>query len=350
MDPAEQKINNIISNSESVVVIQADNPDGDSLSSALALEQILGDMGKKAYLYCGADIPSYLTYLNGWDRVRNELPANFDVSIIVDTSSQTLLEQLHKNGEINWLKTKPCIVIDHHTNVEPSIDFASELYIKEAVSAGEIIYELSAKLGWQRNQQANDLIMGSIMSDSLGLTTDGTSARSIHIVAELVDQGVSIPALEAARREMNKKSPDILTYKGKLLQRIEYASEQRIAYIHIPWDEIEKYSHSYNPSILAIDEMRMVEGVNIAIAFKTYPDGKITAKIRANYGYPIANELAATFGGGGHPYAAGFKVSSGKPFNEVKSECMMRTTELLDNLKSEQESQNENTQYAYTVD
>jgi nanoRNase/pAp phosphatase (c-di-AMP/oligoRNAs hydrolase) len=52
--------------------------------------------------------------------------------------------------------------------------------------------------------------------------------------------------------------------------------------------------------------MRMVEGVEVAIAIKTYPDGKVTGKIRSSI--PIAEDVAKYFGGGGHPYAAGFRT------------------------------------------
>src|SRR3989344_3943170 len=147
----------------------------------------------------------------------------------------------------------------------------------------------------------------SILSDSLGLISEGTWARSIHIIAELVDNGVKLAELENARREMMRKSIELIRYKGKLLERIEYYADNRIATVTIPWAEIEKYSHAYNPSMLVIDDMRLTEGTDVAIAFKTYKDGKVTAKIRCNYDRNIAGDLAAHFGGGGHPYAAGFK-------------------------------------------
>lgn len=345
----EENLNNLISSSQDVVIIQADNPDGDSLASALALEDILSNLGKNVSLYCGSDMPKYLKYMTGWDRVRNELPAKFDLSIIVDTTAITLLEQLSKTGEINWLKTKPCIVLDHHISATPSIDFATEIYLKPGVSTGEIIYELSQKLNWPLSLEAKNYILLSIMSDSLGLTTDGTTARSIEIISELVKDGVSIPNLEEKRRSMSKKSPEILKYKAKLLDRIEYSDNGTIAIVHIPWEEIEKYSHEYNPSILAMDEMRMVEGVAIAVAFKTYPDGKITAKLRANYGYGIADVLAANFGGGGHPYAAGFKITNGKPYNQIKSECIIQANKLLQEIRLEQGKQDEATQHTYTI-
>ncbi len=326
--PETQKIKEVIDSAHTVVIVQADNPDGDSLASALALEQILGDLGKEPYLYCGVDIPSYLHYLPGWDRVNKDLPSNFDASIVVDTSSITLLETLQRNNQTGWLASKPCIVIDHH-EVDISIPFASVILNQPVVATGEAIYELAQQLKWPLNQSAKNMISISILSDSLGLISEGTSARSIHIIAELVDNGVKLGELEKARREMMRKSPELIRYKGKLLGRIEYQLDNKIAMITIPWEEIEKYSQAYNPPMLVLDDMRLTENTDIAVAFKLYKDGKITAKIRTNYGVNIAGELAKHFGGGGHPYASGFKITDGRSIDEIKAETIKKTAELL---------------------
>ena len=53
--------------------------------------------------------------------------------------------------------------------------------------------------------------------------------------------------------------------------------------------------------------MRLVGGCSVLVAVKLHPDGKITvAKIRASK--PIAEQVAGYFGGGGHPFAAGFRA------------------------------------------
>jgi len=333
--PEADTIREILDKATKIVIIQADNPDGDSLGSALALEHILGDMGKEPYLYCGVDIPSYLSYLPGWDRVSKELPHQFDASIIVDTSADSLLESLTKSQQRSTLASKPCIVLDHH-DVKSTIPFATVVCNHPTVATSELIYELAKQAGWALNLDAKRMIAIAIMSDSLGLVTTATSARSIHIIGELVEGGVSLAELEHARRMLMRKSPELVAYKGQLLQRIEYYADQRLATISIPWAEIEQYSAAYNPSMLVMEEMRMTLGVQIAVAFKIYKDGKITAKIRCNQDAPIAAALAEHFGGGGHLYASGFKIQQSRPFNEVKSECISLVTDLLNNLERDQ--------------
>ena len=327
-----EEVADLVSSAKNIVIMQADNPDGDSLASSLALEQILGDLGKEPFMYCGVDMPTYLRHLPGWDRVSKDLPKTFDLSIIVDTSSISLFENLERSGQKSWVAAKPCIVIDHHP-VEPTIPFATVNLVEKAVATGEIIYDLAQKFDWNLNPTARDMIAISIMSDSLGLVSEGTTAHSIHIIGDLVDAGVSLAALDDARRQSMRKDPRLLPYKGELLKRIEFHDNNRIATVTIPWQEIEQFSPLYNPSMLVLDEMRLVEGTDIAIAFKVYKDGKMTAKIRANYGVAIANKLAQHFGGGGHPYASGFKITDGRSYEEIKAECIKVTSQLLAEVK-----------------
>jgi nanoRNase/pAp phosphatase (c-di-AMP/oligoRNAs hydrolase) len=77
----------------------------------------------------------------------------------------------------------------------------------------------------------------------------------------------------------------------------------------------------------------MTVSVEIAIGYKIYSDGKITAKIRCNYGSPIANDLAVKFGGGGHPYAAGFKILDGTQIHNLKIAVNEEAVKLLDSNK-----------------
>src|SRR5690606_13208184 len=127
---------------------------------------------------------------------------------------------------------------------------------------------------------------GAILSDSLGLSTQSVSSDTLRVSAELVDLGAAPSTIEQRRKQFMKKSAEILAYKGELIGRIEYLLEGELAYIHIPWEDIQRYSDQYNPSVLVLEEMLLVENVKVAVAVKTYPDGKVTGKIRASL--PVA--------------------------------------------------------------
>jgi nanoRNase/pAp phosphatase (c-di-AMP/oligoRNAs hydrolase) len=82
--------------------------------------------------------------------------------------------------------------------------------------------------------------------------------------------------------------------------------------------------------MLVLDEMRSVTGVELAVALKSYPDKRITGKVRANYGSAVADKLAEHFGGGGHPYASGFRITDGRGIDSVLEEILDCGAKLLD--------------------
>jgi Exopolyphosphatase-related proteins len=300
------KAKGLINSAQKIIIIQAENPDGDSLGSTLALEEILGNLGKKVILYCPVEIPKYMRYISGWDRIVDDFDTSSDLAIIVDTKAEVLLSKvLEVIGVRHFLETHTVLVIDHHVT-ESNLSFTHTLLAEEAVATSEVIYGLATDAGWVINQQAAENLLVAIMGDSLGLTTQNVSPRTFFIAGKLTELGASNSDIEKRRHEYMKKSAEILKYKGALIERIEYFLDGKLALIRIPWEEIQEYSDKYNPSVLVLDEMRLVEGVEIGVAIKTYPDGKLTGKLRSNS--PISATVASFFGGGGHEYAAGFRV------------------------------------------
>ena len=301
-----QKSIDMISQAAKVVVIQAENPDGDSLGSALALEEILGELDKQVSLYCPVDIPRHLRYMSGWDRIVSDFDVKADLAIIVDTSAEVLLSKVLEAPNVrHFLETHPVLVLDHHIS-ESTLSFEHVLEQQDVIATGQLILSLADTAGWSINAAASTHMLSAMLSDSLGLTTPNVNPDSYRAAARLSELGASSADIEERRREFMKKAPEILNYKAKLIERIEYYLDGKLAVVHVPFDEIQKYSDAYNPGALIGDELRLVEGVAISCVIKTYPDGKLTARLRSSF--PVAEELAGFFGGGGHKYAAGFRI------------------------------------------
>lgn len=323
------QIKELVDQANKILIIQPDNPDGDSLGSAIGLEQILTNLAKEAYMISGVNIPTYLNYISGWDRVEHELPNNFDLSIIVDNSSTSLIETYIKNGLWQRITAKPYIVIDHH-QTEASIDSATvRLNDETSAATAEIIAGLASENNWNIPKSGCEALVTAILSDSLGLTTRSTTAKTVRTIADLIESGVSLAELENKRRESNRKSPEIVHFKGKLLERIEYYEDNQIAILTITWPEIEKYSPEYNPAILALEDMRLTTNTKIALILKLYPDNKITGKIRTSLDAPIADKLAEYFGGGGHNHASGFKLINAPEIDVLLKDILLKAKELL---------------------
>jgi nanoRNase/pAp phosphatase (c-di-AMP/oligoRNAs hydrolase) len=331
MYPEADKLKEIVDSAKTIVVIQADNPDSDSLGSALALEQILSDLGKEVFMYCGVDMPSYLNYMKGWDRVQKDLPGKFDISIIVDASTMTLLEKLSQSGQQGWVSSKPCVVLDHHEVVEKLIPF-SNLTITDwkRSSAGELIYALSKQLNWPLNKAAQEFIMYAILGDTQGLSNQLASADTYDIMAEMVRAGISRPDLEEERRASGKMPESIFKYKADLIKKTEFFLDNQLALVVVGQVEINNYSPLYNPAALIQGDMLQTKDVKVTIVLKYYDDEKVTGAIRTNPGAGIAAALADNFGGGGHKFASGFKIQKVDDFETLKNQIVDKVKELLD--------------------
>lgn len=316
-------------------IIQAENPDGDSLGSAIALDYILKDSENS--LYCPVDLPTYLHYFPDWSRVSNEFDYKADGYIIVDTAAAVLLSKLLEDTAIrNSLYNKPVLVIDHH-ETEDDLDFPHEAIIEPRPACADLIFQIAKVENYTIPKEAAEALYAAISSDTLGLISASVTSETMRTMAELIDLGADPAELEERRREFMKKSPRILDYKADLIKRIEYSLDGELATIHIPFEEIQEYSSEYNPNVLILEEMRLVEGVIVAIAIKTYPDGKVTGKVRTSE--PIADQIAGYFGGGGHPYASGFRTYD-TTYAEVVADVVKIMPELLATARAEKSAEN----------
>lgn len=321
-----QKFTDFIKDKEKICIIQAENPDGDSLGSAISLDYLMPK--KEIALYCPVDIPKYLHYFDDWSRITNEFDFKADGYIIVDTAAQILLSKLLDDSAIkNRLYSAPVLVIDHH-ETEDDLDFPHESIIENKPACTELIYEIAVDQDIRIDKYAAEAIFQGILSDTLGLTSASVTPRTFNIAAELTELGAIISDLEERRREFMKKSPRILDYKADLIKRVEYSLDDELATVHISWDDIREYSDEYNPNVLILEELRLVEGVKVAVAIKTYPDGKVTGKVRCANGFGIADKISGYFGGGGHPYASGFRTYD-TSYDEVVADLIKIIPDLL---------------------
>ena len=330
---------NFLENKSRICIIQAENPDGDSLGSAIALDYIIGNYAKsknlplEISLFCPVNVPKYLRYFSDWSRVEDEFDWKADGYIIVDTAAELLLSKLLDDPAIKKkLNTVPVFVLDHH-ETEDDLSFPHEKIIETLPACCSLIFKIAEaeKLPLEENS-ARALIYG-ILSDTLGLTSASVAPETFRTVAALLEAGnLNMFELEENRREFMKKTPRILDYKADLIKRIEYSLDGKLATVHITWDEIAEYSDEYNPNVLILEEMRLVENVEVAVSIKTYPNGRLTGKVRTSI--PIADKIAGFYGGGGHPYAAGFRT-----YDISYEDCVKDLVSLVPNLIAEAEKE-----------
>lgn len=301
-----QNLQKFIDAAGSILILQPDSPDGDSLGTALGLEEILGDLGKKVVMYSYKQPEPYLRWLEGWDRVIQDMPKKFDAVILVDTGAPALIKSAIEH-HFTALTSKPFAIIDHHTSRQ-NFGFDIELEIvEEAVATAELVTRMAQALDWPINERAAAKLASAILADSLGLTTSGTTAASVVAMAELTKRGANLYELHKSKREATAILPELLHLKGKLLQSVEFHVDGRLAIAEINPDTVARYKDISEPYTLILNEMQWTKGVELVAVFKNY-GGKINVPLRSTTG--AAGPMAEKFGGGGHPNAGAYRCKS----------------------------------------
>lgn len=286
-------------------------------------------------MYSYKEPEAYLRWLEGWDRVSQDMPKHFDAVILVDTGAPALIKSALEH-HFTALTSKPFAIIDHHTSRQ-AFGFDIELEIvEEAVAAAELITRLATQLKWPINDRAASKLASAILADSLGLTTSGTTADSVEAMAVLTRHGANLHDLYKTKREATALLPELLHLKGRLLQSVEFHVDGRLAVAEINPDTVAKYKDITEPYTLILSEMQWTKGVELVAVFKNY-GSKINVPLRSTTG--AAGPIAEKFGGGGHPNAAAYRCKS----PDIRAEI-----DLL--IKTYQDYLNETAQHAHSED
>jgi len=322
-----KKLGRLVDDAETILVLQPEKPDSDSLCSTLALEHLLGDLGKQVVMYSYDEVPPYINYFEGVDRLVDTLPKKFDLTILVDTGSpQQIGRTLEKHQ--GRLAAKPLVIIDHHGTRTP-LPFATiDIIDASCAATGELLVKIAAELNWKLNAEAASLVVPAIMADTLGLSTPNTTADTVQAVADMVRLGANLHELNAARLAAGAMDPEILTLKGQLLQQVEYLLDGKLALLTVGPDILKEYAKRYDPAALVVYDMQHVRGVELAVVIRNYAP-KIKLSLRSNA--PIAAPVAAVFDGGGHPQASGATIEAGQP-DDIRAKVIAATKEALANV------------------
>jgi phosphoesterase RecJ-like protein len=313
MKPKFDQLDKLVTKSKSILILQPDSPDGDSLGSALGLEEILGDLGKKVHMYSYKEPEPYLRFLEGWDRVSQDMPNEFDTVLLVDTGSPALIKSAleHHHAE---LTAKPFVIIDHHVSRQ-EFGFEVTEIVEEAVATAELIVRIAQELKWPVNERAAFKLASALLADSLGLTTSGTTAKSVAALAKLTARGANLHELSKARREGSALTPELLHLKGRLLESVEFYADGALAIAEINPDTVAKYKDIAEPYTLILSEMQWTKGVELVAVFKNYGT-KINVPLRSTT--EAAGPIAELFDGGGHPNAAAYRCKTTDVRAEMK--------------------------------
>lgn len=296
------QIDEILKGAKKVLVASHENPDPDAIGSVLALHCFFKEQNKISFPYLPDSPPKYLNFLPGFFEIKNEInDFQPDILFCLDYGDFRRLKLP------NLLQPKNLITLDHHVGG----DQRGEIKVIESniSSTAEIIYLLMKELGININKSIATCLLTGIISDSGGLRHSSTSSRTFKIASELFSLGVNYNQILHRTLSLDTFL-EISKTLGKALTRIKFDKKNRLAYSWLSFKDLQPVSKKILFSDLAgiANLISIASPVNFGLFLVEYEPRKIKGSLRSGFsGERRVNELAKAMGGGGHPYAAGFK-------------------------------------------
>ncbi len=298
-----QALQSAVNTADCILLFAHISPDGDALGSTLALSLLLEQMGKKTLLALDGTVPKQLQFLPGWERFAHpdtiECPENA-LAIAVDVSC------IERMGVCQPLYERAAAhaVIDHHGTND---GFGEVNWIDgKAPAAAVLIYRLYSALQQPISKEAALCLYTALSTDTGNFIYDSVNAECFDIMEGLMSAGLELS--EYSRRLFRTKELVFVRMLAETLPSLRLTAGGEIAGLKTTMEQMRRIGADPHHVDGVIDYAIDLENVKMAYYAHEKPEGGIKFSLRSIAPYRI-DEVAASFGGGGHRQASGLSIN-----------------------------------------
>ena len=289
-----------VEQAQKIVILGHVNPDGDCAGSCLAVYNYIREQypDKMVDVYL-EPVSRKFSYLSGYDQIHNEpKDETYDLCICMDSSDKERLGEF-----VRYFDTADqTICIDHHvTNPGYAMDNVIE---GQASSASEVVF---FQMDEEKISKAvAECIYTGIVHDTGVFKHSNTSQRTMEVAGKMISRGIDFSSIiDDSFYRKNYHQTQIL---GRaLLESVTFCDGQCIFTV-VRKKDMEFYGVDKSDLDGIVDQLRVIEGVEVAIFLYEVGIHMFKVSMRSNKKVDVSR-IAAYFGGGGHVNAAGCTMS-----------------------------------------
>ena len=300
-----KKLNQKILSSSRIVLSTHQNPDGDGLGSASAMYHYIKSLEKDCKIIHISDFPNQYDFLNQNNIIEtyneidhDEWMLTADLALIFDIGDYDRLGVLGNKLNNNNIYT---INIDHHPNLNDG-RFNDNYVNIDAAATGEMVYDFLIDNNINLNELLAQGIYTAVMTDTGSFRHNNTNQKSHKIAMDCIDYGVDNSKIYQSIYENRSKAQVALL--AKVIDNIKYHSNGQIASFIVSREMVESSGAIPQDIDGFTDFVRTIKGVEISIMVYESDSSRCRINFRSKGKYRI-NDIAKSFGGGGHKFAAG---------------------------------------------
>jgi phosphoesterase RecJ-like protein len=305
------QIINHINGANHILLASHCDPDGDAVSSILAMGLAIAKLELKATLYNASPIPAVYRFLPSVERiVRHIKKANtYDVALVLDCGD------LPRVGEASSTVSQIPVVIniDHHISNTGFGDI--QLVDPMACSTAEIVYRLIKAMGVRIDKDIATSLYTGILTDTGSFRFSSTNQAAFAISKEMAELGVE--PHEVAQHVYGTYSLGRIKLLNLALDSIEISDNGKLSIMTVTGAMFSETGTQPEDVDGMINYARRIEDVKVAALIQEQKNGKTDSNGHCRYHVSLRSDgsvdvaaIAGSFGGGGHASAAVFQVAT----------------------------------------
>ena len=273
---------------DTIVVFRHVFPDGDALGSQLGLVKTLRLNYPEKTIYAVGSNDHHYTIYPEMDVV--DLEGVKFLSIVVDTANRPRVD------DDRYTMGDKIIKIDHHPEVDPYGDL--QLVDTDRGSACEIMTDLLRDMGMQFNEDIAVTLLSGIITDTIRFSIEKVSHLTLESAAFLMKQGANISELN---NKLSIQPKEIFKTRAIIMNLAQLKGG--LSYVILNKEDLSQFPVDSKGVKSQVNAMAGIEDFKIWALFVQDEDGSYEGSLRARY--HTINDVAESYGGGGHRLASG---------------------------------------------
>ncbi len=326
-EKAIDRVRDLLSESDKIVITCHLTPDGDAIGSSLGLMHTLNAIGKSAVVVTPDMVPKNLMFLPGAkDAVAYSRHEEY-ASRLLNEAELIFCLDFNESKRVDRMEPAlvaagaPKVMIDHH--LHPG-DFADVVISHpEASSTSMLVFRALCRLELFDciSRQAAECIYTGMMTDTGNFSYNSNEPDLYIVIAELLRKGIDKDRL--FQRACNTFSESSLRLNGYALsEKMELIPDHGCSLIALTADELQRFGYEKGDTEGLVNKPLAMPEVVWSIYLREDPT-QIKISMRSKGEFPVNRVCGEVFGGGGHLNAAGAE------FKGSLEDCIAKLREAM---------------------
>jgi len=333
-----EQLQALIRESDNIVCVGHQSPDGDALGSCLGWAEVLRTFfGKEPQVFVPDQFPDFLQWLPNSEKIirydKHKEGCDWtlqhaDLVFCLDLNTTSRVGDMQQALESSPAKK---VLIDHH--LDPDVDAVITISRPQASSTCELVFRLTWQLGCFEKLSKHFAIpiYCGMMTDTGAFTYNSDNCDVFFIISQLLTKHINKDKIY--RNVYHNFSEDRLRLMGYVMyEKLVVDNKRHASYFTLDRDDLKRFHFIKGDAEGLVNMPLQIKGHKLSISLRedTEKENTIWVSLRSVDQFPCNQMAAQFFNGGGHLNASGGRLNcSIEEATHIAEQAILAFEEML---------------------